>query len=94
MDEFLRLACCGNEIEPAAGDVHLRVKREDAVGERVAMVVVVEEPRVDGGVAKCGLDCGDVHGGILSPRLLEWEFTTQWRSKLEGTRCTRRSVPK
>ena len=39
------------------------IEAEDAVGERVAMVVVVEEPGVEAGIAQGGLNCGDIHGG-------------------------------
>ncbi len=65
MDEFLWLTGSGDEVEPAARDVHGGVEAEDAVGERVAMVMVVEEPGVEVGVAQGGLDCGDFHGPIL-----------------------------
>src|SRR5580658_4379029 len=62
MDQLLGLAGGGDEIEPAAGDVHGGVEAKDAVGEGIAVVMVVEEPGVEVGVTQSGLDCGDVHG--------------------------------
>ena len=60
---FCGVAVGGDEIEPAASDVHAGVEAEDAVGEGVAVVMVVEEPGVEAGLAQGGLDGGDVHGG-------------------------------
>ena len=46
MDELPGFAGGGDEVEPAPGDVEAFTEAEDAVGERVAVVVVVEEPAV------------------------------------------------
>jgi hypothetical protein len=40
-------------------------KAQDAVAERVAVVVVVKEPAIKGMFAKRGLDCFKLHGEIL-----------------------------
>ena len=53
MDELLRRSPCGgDEVVPAAGDKAFRVKTEDAVGEGIAVVVVVEEPAIKVGIAQ------------------------------------------
>ncbi len=66
VDEFFGLAGGGDEVVPAAGDVGVRVEAEDAVGEGVAVVVVVEEPAVEFIFAEGGLDGGEVHGFRVS----------------------------
>jgi hypothetical protein len=67
VDEFAGFAGGGDEVIPAAGDVHAGIQAEDAVGEGVAVVMVVEEPGVEVGVAERGLDGGDVHGENSRP---------------------------
>jgi hypothetical protein len=62
--QLARLARGGNEVVPAARDVGLRVEAKNARGDGIAMVVVVEEPAVEGGVAESGLDCVEIHTGI------------------------------
>jgi hypothetical protein len=47
VDELLRLAVGWDEVEPAAGDEGMLVEPKDAVGDRIAVVVVVEEPAVE-----------------------------------------------
>ena len=47
VDELAGLAFGGDEVEPAAGDEAVLVEAEDAVGDGIAMVVVVEEPAVE-----------------------------------------------
>jgi hypothetical protein len=61
MDEFLRAAGSGDQVEPATRDVHGGVKSQDAIGERIAMVMIVKEPSVKVGVAKGSLNSGDAH---------------------------------
>jgi len=61
--ELTRLARRGNEVVPAARDVGLRVEAKDARGDGIAMVMVVEEPAVKGGVAQSGLDLVEIHTG-------------------------------
>ncbi len=48
MDQFPRLALRGDEVVPAACDVGVGVEAEDAVGEGVAVMMIVEEPAVEG----------------------------------------------
>src|ERR1700721_4727969 len=63
MDELARIALGGDVVVPAARDVCLEVEAEDGCGDGVAVVVVVEEPAVEAGVAKGGLDRFKVHRG-------------------------------
>ena len=65
MDQLLRLALRRDEIEPASGDVGVRIEAEDAVGEGVAVVMVVEEPAVEVLVAQGRLNCLKVH--VVNP---------------------------
>src|SRR5690349_3772241 len=62
--EFGRFALCRNEIEPAARDEQFR-QREDLVGDRVAMMVVVEKPGVKAAVAQGILNGRKVHGSSI-----------------------------
>jgi len=59
----------GDEVIPAAGDVSFGIEAEDVGGDGIAMVVVVEEPAVERGGAKSGLDGVEVHEGIGSSQL-------------------------
>jgi hypothetical protein len=74
MDEFFWLAGRRDEVVPAASDVGVFVEAEDAVGERVAMVVIVKQPAVEMLVAQRGLDGGEIHGGdfIWLEREMVW----------------------
>jgi hypothetical protein len=58
-------ALFGDEVEPAARGELVRVELEDAVGERVALAEVVEEPAVEVGVAERLLYVGDARGRLL-----------------------------
>ena len=46
VNEFLGLAVGGDEVIPAAGDEALGVETEDAAGDGVAVVMVIEEPAI------------------------------------------------
>jgi hypothetical protein len=56
MDELARLACGGDEVVPAAGDVRLGIEAQDASGDGVAVMVVVKEPAVEAGFAQMRLE--------------------------------------
>ena len=60
MNELLRLAVCRDKVVPAARDKTVR-EAKDAVRDWVAVVVVVEEPAFELGVADCGLECLEIH---------------------------------
>ena len=68
MDELARLAFGGDEVEPAAGDEAVLVEAEDAIGDGVAVVVVVKEPAVEVVLAQGGLNGGEIHVHYLSFR--------------------------
>ena len=67
--QLARLARGGNEVVPAARDEGFRVEREDVRGDGIAVMVVVEEPAVERGVAEGGLDWVEIHTGIGYARL-------------------------
>jgi hypothetical protein len=61
VNEFAGLAGGRDEVEPAARDEAGGVEAEDAIGNGVAMMVVVKEPAVEFLVADCGLESFEVH---------------------------------
>ena len=69
VDELARLAVGGDEIVPAAGDEAVAGEAEDALGNGVAVVMVVEEPAVEVLVAKGFLDVFEFHLLYPSPPL-------------------------
>ncbi len=60
----------GDEVEPAAGDEGVFVEAEDAVGDRIAVVVVVEEPAIELVFADGELELIKVHGDPDSLRIV------------------------
>ena len=62
VNQFHRLALRRNQIEPAPRDHQSRGQAEHAVGDGIAMMVIVEKPRVDVAFAQRRLDGGKVHG--------------------------------
>lgn len=56
----------GNEIVPAARDVSGR-KTEDGIGQGVALVMVIEEPRIGSAFGNCVLNLVQVQGERLLP---------------------------
>ena len=67
VDELAGLAVGGDEVEPAAGDEGVLVEAEDAVGDGVAVVVVVEEPAVEVLFAERRLNRVEVHPEQYAP---------------------------
>ena len=63
MHQLARLAGGGDEVVPAARDVRFGVEAENVRGDGVAMMVIVKEPAVKGGVAESGLDRLKIHRG-------------------------------
>jgi len=62
VDKLGRLAFGRDQIKPAAGNHESIWQSENAVSDRVAMVMVVEEPGVDVALAQGFLDGCQVHG--------------------------------
>jgi len=63
MHQLARLARGGHKVVPAARDVRLFVQAQNALGDGVAVMMVVEEPAVKAGLAECGLNRVKVHTG-------------------------------
>ena len=61
MLQAARFAFGRNQIIPAARGRARRLEAEDAVGQRIAHVVVEEQPAVQLLVAEFLLNCGEVH---------------------------------
>ena len=55
----------GKEVVPAARDVRLLVEAQNALADRVAMMMVVKKPAVVAGLAQSCLNRFQVHSGIL-----------------------------
>src|SRR3982074_1346849 len=62
VDKFGRLAVGRDQIEPAARDHEASGQSQNAVSDRVAMVMIIEKPRVDVALAQGLLDGFEVHG--------------------------------
>ena len=60
--QFYRLALGGNQVKPAPRHHQARRQAEHAVGDGIAMVMVVEQPRVNVAFAQRRLDGSEVHG--------------------------------
>ena len=60
------LALCRDQVEPAARHHQRTRKPENPIGNRVAMVVIVEEPSVDIAFAQGRLNGWEIH---LNPLL-------------------------
>ncbi len=65
--EFARLAIGGNDVVPATRDVSIFRQTKDARCQRIAIVMIVEEPGVHARVTQCGLDPIEIHCSIVSP---------------------------
>jgi hypothetical protein len=61
VDQFLRLAIGGNHIKPAARNHQFLGQAEHMIGNGIAMVVVVKEPRVEIAFAQGRLNGGKIH---------------------------------
>ena len=68
MDQLAGLTIGRHEVVPAPRDEHVRVQTEDAVGDRIAMVVVIEQPDVELGFAQGGLEAVELHAPMLTAR--------------------------
>src|SRR6185437_11657925 len=66
VDELAGLAVGGDEVVPAAGDEGVG-EAEDAVGDRVAVMVIVEEPAVEFLIADRRLEGVEVHPDQYAP---------------------------
>ncbi len=59
--ELHRLAASRNQVEPAARDQHVGRQAEHAVRDRIAMMMIVEEPALVAAVAQRSLDFRKIH---------------------------------
>src|SRR5271166_541036 len=62
MHELDRFAFGRDQIKPAPRHHQARGQAENVVGDGIAMMMVVEQPRVDVAFAQRRLDGGEVHG--------------------------------
>ena len=61
VDEFDGIAFGGDEVIPATGDHEAFGKAEDTIGNRIAVMVVVEKPGVNVALAQGVLNGREVH---------------------------------
>ena len=59
--QLYRFALGGNDVKPAAGDHHVGRQAEDAIGDGIAVMVIVEEPAFVVAVAQRSLNFGEIH---------------------------------
>jgi hypothetical protein len=62
MHQFLRFALGGNQVEPAARDEQCFRQAQHAIGNRIAMMMVVEQPCIHVAGLQRGLDFLQFHG--------------------------------
>ena len=62
VDELHRFAFGGNQVKPAPRHHEASGQPEHAIGDGIAMMMVVEKPRVNVAFAQRRLDGGEVHG--------------------------------
>ena len=62
VNQFQRFALGRDEVKPTASHHQIRRKSEDTVGDRIPVVVIAKEPRVDIAFAQGRLNGGEVHG--------------------------------
>ena len=62
VDQLYRFALRRNQVKPAARDHQPCWQTEHAIGDGIAMMVVVEQPRVDVAFAQRRLNGSEVHG--------------------------------
>ena len=63
MHQLARLALGGNEVVPAARDVRVFVEPQNARGDGIAVMMIVEQPAVKAGFAQRGLNRVEIHNG-------------------------------
>ncbi len=62
VNQFYRFAAGRNQVEPAPRDHLTRGQAQHAVGNGIAMMMIVKEPGVDVALAERGLYGGKIHG--------------------------------
>ncbi len=65
MHQLHRLAVGGNQIEPATGGETVGRQSQNAVGDGIAMMMVVKEPAFVVAVAQGSLNFGEIHANPL-----------------------------
>src|SRR5207244_4188968 len=78
--QFPGFAVRRDQVEPAPGDHLPRGQPQHAVGDRIAMMVIIKKPGVDVTLAECGLDGGKIHGqvAILNNEKVLGELALAW----------------
>src|ERR1022692_3836435 len=91
MHQLDRLAFGGDQIKPATAGEAVGGQSQDAVGDGIAMMMVVKEPALVVAVAQGSLDVGEVHAGsIVNQRgMLRWVRSIRLPAKASQPRiCT------
>ena len=61
MYQLARLALRGDEVVPAPCNMRILIKAQDAIGQRITMVMVIKQPSIEAGVTQRQLDGFEVH---------------------------------
>src|SRR5438874_12997253 len=64
VDQLDRLSACGDQVEPSPRNHQAIRQSKDAIGDGIAVMMIVKQPAVDIALAQGGLNGGKVHGQI------------------------------
>src|SRR5438128_11354359 len=61
VDQLDRLSACGDQVEPSPRNHQASRQSKDAIGDGIAVMMIVKQPAVDIALAQGGLNSGKVH---------------------------------
>src|SRR5438034_7092451 len=61
VDQLDRLSACGDQVEPSPRNHQAIRQSKDAIGDGIAVMMIVKQPAVDIALAQGGLNSGKVH---------------------------------
>src|SRR5947208_14298979 len=64
VDQLDRLSACGDQVEPSPRNHQAIRQSKDAIGDGIAVMMIVKQPAVDSALAHVGLNDGKDHRQI------------------------------
>ena len=98
--QLARFADCGHEVIPAARDMRFGIESKNVLADGIAVVMVVEEPAIEAGIAQGRLNCVQVHrpnstlcadAGACLAEFWAWAATVEWPATYSEERTEQRS---